>query len=186
MTIKIDTLVMVIGDQSSGKSNQMRSIFEECELRHAYKGYPTSRRIKYQYNDHSGVQLLVRLSSWHERGQCYADVKMDIERGCADQCRRYKVFIPAQVAATKRLVGGEELFIKLFADFHVRRGVAVWLSPDSMRRRPFEVSPAFAAFMSTRRHVSAMAIDSGALRPSENPTANSINARLLADLLFRI
>lgn len=186
MAIKIDTLVMVIGDQSSGKSNQMRSIFEECELRDEYKGYPTSRKIKYQYDVDPDMQVLVRLSSWHERGRCYADVKKDIEKGCTDQCRRYKVFIPAQVAATKWLVGGEELFIKLFSEFHIRRGFAVWLSPNCADIRPFEVSPAFAAFMSTRRHVSALAIDSGALRPSANPTANSINARLLADLLFRI
>ena len=35
-TRKIDTIVMIIADQNGGKSNQMRSIFEEFELHHVY------------------------------------------------------------------------------------------------------------------------------------------------------
>lgn len=186
MTIKIDTLVMVIGDQSSGKSNQMRSIFEEFELYHHYGGYPAPSMIARKYDVHPDIELLIRMSSWHERGESYADVIREIAGGCNDPDRRYKVFIPAQVTPTEKLVGGEELFMQLFAEFPIRRGFAVWLSPNSSKSKPFEVSSAFAAFMSTRRHVSALAIDSGALRPSANPTTNSINARLLADLLFRI
>jgi hypothetical protein len=37
-TTKIDTLVMLIADQNGGKSNQMRSIFEDFELHNFYGG----------------------------------------------------------------------------------------------------------------------------------------------------
>jgi hypothetical protein len=100
--------------------------------------------------------------------------------------RRYKVLVPAQVTHTDNLVSGEDLFINLFSDFEIRRGFAVWLSPDRSNRRPFSISKNMAAFMSTRRYVSALAIDGLAAHPSAAPTTNSINARLIADLLFRV
>lgn len=185
-TTKIDTLVMVIADQNGGKSNQMRSIFEEFELHHFYNGYPTSNNIARKYRVHPDMDLFLRLSSWHEKGDNYTDVKSDIKNGYSEMMRRYKVFVPAQVTATENLVGGEDLFIQLFADFDIRRGFAVWLSPDRSNRQTFAISPQMVAFMSTRRHVSALAIDSLAAHPSADPATNSVNARLLADLLFRI
>ncbi len=185
-TTMIDTLVMVMADQNGGKSNQMRSIFEEFELHHAYGGYPTSNNIARKYYVHPDMDLFLRLSSWHEKGENYTDVKTDIKNGYSDMRRRYKVFVPAQVTPTKNLMGGEDLFIKLFADFDIRRGFAVWLSPDRSARQAFGISPTMASFMSSRRHVSALAIDSLAAHPSAAPATNSINARLLADLLFRI
>ena len=51
-TTKLDTLVMVIADQNGGKSNQMRSLFEEFELHHFYGGYPTSNNIARKYYVH--------------------------------------------------------------------------------------------------------------------------------------
>ncbi len=125
------------------------------------------------------------MSSWHERNETYTQVKSDIAIGRLELRRRYKVFVAAQVTATAKLVCGEDLFIKLMTDFEVRRGFAVWLNPDVSSRTPFAVSPNFASFMSTRREVSALAIDSLALKPSAAPKTNSINARLLTDLLFR-
>ena len=185
-TTRIDTLVMVIADQNGGKSNQMRSLFEEFELHHVYGGYPTARNIRHKYYVHPDIDLFLRLSSWHEKNESYSDVKNDIDSGYSEMRRRYKVLVPAQVTPTDTLVGGEDLFIQLFADFEIRRGFAVWLSPDRSKRNNFEISPAMVAFMSPRRHVSALAIDSLAAHPSAAPATNSINARLLADLLFRI
>jgi hypothetical protein len=185
-TTKIDTLVMVIADQNGGKSNQMRSIFEEFELHHFYGGYPTSNSIARKYYVHPDMDLFLRLSSWHEKNESYSDVKNDIKNGDSEMTRRYKVLVPAQVTPTKKLVGGEDLFIQLFVDFQIRRGFAVWLSPDRSGRPTFCISPAMAAFMSSHRHVSALAIDSLAAHPSAAPLKNSINARLLADLLFRV
>lgn len=185
-TTKIDTLVMVIADQNGGKSNQMRSIFEEFEFHHFYGGYPTSNHIARKYYVHPDMDLFLRLSSWHEKNESYTDVKNDIKNGYSEMRRRYKVLVPAQVTPTKNLVGGEDLFIQLFDDFEIRRGFAVWLSPDRSARQTFGISPTMAAFMSPRRHVSALAIDGLAAHPSAAPVANSINARLLADLLFRI
>lgn len=185
-TTKIDTLVMVIADQNGGKSNQMRSIFEEFELHHIYGGYPTSNNIARKYYVHPDMDLFLRLSSWHEKNESYTDVKNDIKNGYSEMRRRYKVLVPAQVTPTKNLMGGEDLFIQLFADFDIRRGFAVWLSPDRSARQTFGISPTMAAFMSPRRHVSALAIDSLAAHPSAAPGTNSINARLLADMLFRI
>ncbi len=46
-TTKIDTLVLIIADQNGGKSNQMRSIFEEFELHHFHAGYPQSNMIAF-------------------------------------------------------------------------------------------------------------------------------------------
>ena len=185
-TKKIDTLVMIIADQNGGKSNQMRSIFEEFELHHFYGGYPSSPNIARRYYIHPDMDLFLRLASWHERNETYADAKNDLENGYSDPRRRYKVLVPAQVTATAHLISGEELFIQLFSDFDIRRGFAVWLDPDRSSRRSFGISPTLAAFMSTRRHVSALAIDSLAAHPSAAPTPNSINARLLADMLFRV
>jgi len=185
-TTKIDTLVMVISDQNGGKSNQMRSIFEEFELHHVYGGYPNPNNIARKYYVHPDMDLFMRLSSWHEKDETYTDVKNDIKSGYSEMRRRYKVLVPAQVTQTKNLMGGEDLFIKLFADFEIRRGFAVWLSPDRSARQTFGISPLMAAFMSSHRHVSALAIDSLAAHPSAAPATNSINARLLADLLFRI
>jgi hypothetical protein len=183
--IKIDTLVMLIADQNGGKSNQMRSIFEEFELHHHYNGYPSANMIARKYHVHPGMDLLIRLSSWHEKGEGYSDVKNDISNGYIDYRRRYKVLVPAQVTATASLIAGEELFIRLHSDFEIRRSFAIWLSPDRSNRSPFSLSAGFANFMSSRRHVSALAIDGLALHPSANPTNNSINARLITDLLFR-
>lgn len=185
-TNRIDTLVMVMADQNGGKSNQIRSIFEEFELHHFYGGYPAPNKIRQNYQVHPDMDLFLRLSSWHEKGQSYSDAKRDIKNGYLDIRRRYKVLVPAQVTATNKLVGAEELFIRLFSDFDIRRGFAVWLSPDRSKRRSFVISKKFAAFLSTRRHVSALAIDSIAAHPSANPVKNSINSRLLSDLLFRI
>lgn len=185
-TTKIDTLVMIIADQNGGKSNQMRSIFEEFELHHFYGGYPAPNMIARKYYVHPDMDLLLRLASWHEKNDRYADVKCDIKNGYSDMRRRYKVLVPAQVTPTGNLIGGEDLFIQLFSDFVIRRGFAVWLSPDREGRQPFSISQKMAAFMSTRRYVSALAIDSLAAHPSAAPTTNSINARLLTDLLFRV
>ena len=185
-TTKIDTLVMIIADQNGGKSNQMRSIFEEFELHHFYGGYPTPNMIARKYYVHPDIDLFLRLSSWHEKNEGYVEVKSDIKNGYSDMRRRYKVLVPAQITPTHNLIGGEDLFIQLFSDFEIRRGFAVWLSPDQSGRQPFGLSPKMAAFMSTRRYVSALAIDSLAAHPSAAPTTNSINSRLLADLLFRV
>jgi hypothetical protein len=119
-------------------------------------------------------------------GKDYNDAKNDILNHHKKPERRYKVFVPVQVTATQNLVCGEELFIKIMNDFNVRRGFAVWLSPDRSSRSSFSLSPTFAKFMLKRREVSALAIDSLALHPSADPSANSINARLLTDLLFRV
>lgn len=178
-------MVMLIADQSGGKSNQLRSIFEEFELRHFYGGYPTSNMIAYKYHVHPDMDLYVRLSSWHEKDRTYTEVKKDIANGYSDPRHRYKVLIPAQVTATPKLVSGEDLFIRLHSDFDIRRSYAVWLNPDRSTRSPFSVSATFAHFISTRRHVSALAIDALTLHPSAAPITNSINSRLLCDFLFR-
>ncbi|WP_257176602.1 MULTISPECIES: hypothetical protein [Bradyrhizobium] len=182
----IDTLVMVLADQNGGKSNQIRSIFEEAELHGAYKGYPKSRRIARTYNVHPDVDLFLRLSSWHEMGETYADVKRDIKNGWSDERRRYKVLVPAQISATTRLIGGEDLFIRLLSDFEIRRSFAVWLSPNRAGNHTFAISKRLARFMARRRYVSALSIDSAAAHPSASPVTNSVNSRLLCDLLFRI
>ncbi len=186
MTLRtIDTLVMLIADQNGGKSNQIRSLFEEPELHAYYGGYPSQRNIARKYHVHPDMDLFVRLSSWHERNETYTTVKTDLASGYSDPRRRYKVIAPAQVTKTAKLVSGEDLFMRLLQDFDVRRAHAVWLSPDRSSRTSFQLSPAFAAFLSANRHASALAIDALALHPSAAPKTNTINARLLADLLFR-
>jgi hypothetical protein len=185
-TRRIDTIVMIIADQNGGKSNQTRSIFEEFELHHVYGGYPTASMIARKYYVHPDIDLYLRLASWHEKKESYPDVKRDIENGYSDLRHRYKVLVPAQVTPTGNLIGGEDLLMKLFSDFDIRRGFAVWLSPDRSSRQTFAISPQMATFMSTRRYVSALSIDSLAAHPSAAPATNSINARLLADLLFRV
>ncbi|HWG18680.1 MAG TPA: hypothetical protein VN678_12505 [Acidobacteriaceae bacterium] len=182
----IDTLVMLIADQNGGKSNQMRSIFEEFELSGKYGGYPKQNKIDHKYEVHPDIDLYLRLSSWHEKGQTYSQVKRDLRFGYSDGRRRYKVFVPAQVTPTDKLVGGEELFMRLFSDFEIRRGFAVWINPDRLGRTAFAISPEMAEFLSTRRHVSALAIDGRAAHPGAAPAKNSVNARLIADLLFRL
>jgi hypothetical protein len=185
-TRKIDTFVMVIADQNGGKSNQIRSLFEEPELTAFYGGYPTQRNITRKYYVHPDMDLFLRLSSWHERQETYTVVKSDLENGYVDLRRRYKVIVPAQVTKTAKLMSGEDLFIRILQDFEVRRAFAVWLNPDRTGQTPFALSPAFASFLSGCRHASALAIDSLALRPSAAPKTNTVNARLLADLLFRV
>jgi hypothetical protein len=184
--IMIDTLVLVIADQNGGKSNQIRSIFEEFELHHFYNGYPRQKKIGQRYDVHPDIELYMRLSSWHETKHEYADVVADITRGHRDARRRYKVLVPAQVAATDILVGGERMFRRLCRDFAIRRAFAVWLSPDRLNRTPFRVSAQMTRFMATRRWVSALSIDSHSAHPGAAPLTNSMNARLLADLLFRV
>lgn len=181
----IDTLVLIIADQGSGKSNQMRSLFEEAELFGEYGGYPPGNNIRRNYAVHPDVDLLVRLSSWHERQENYTTVKSDLRAGHVDPARRYKVLAAAQVTKTAKLMSGEDMFMQLHADFDIRRSYAVWLNPDVPGRTPFGISPKLAGFLSSRRSASALAIDSRALHPSVSPAANSINARLLGDLLFR-
>lgn len=181
----IDTLLLVIADQGSGKSNQIRSLFEEAELHGAYGGYPKSANIRRNYPVHPDIDLLVRLSSWHERGETYTQVTADLKAGQIDPNRRYKVIAPAQVSATPKLLAGEDLFIKLHTDFAIRRSYAVFLHPNVAGGPAFKVSTNLASFLSKTRSASALAIDSLALHPSASPATNSINARLLADLLFR-
>ncbi|WP_104668769.1 hypothetical protein [Ensifer adhaerens] len=183
--MNIDTLVLIIADQNGGKSNQMRSVFEEHELYHQYGGYP-KRAISRHQLVAPDMELFIRLSSWHERKHNYQTVKNDITNGKRHPDRRYKVLVAAQVKPTRQLpMTGEELFMKLFADFSIRRGYAVWLNPDRTGQKPFAISSKLAAFLSSNRRASTLAIDSLALHPSASPGTNSINARLLADLLFR-
>lgn len=80
-TMMIDTLVMVIADQNGGKSNQIRSIFEEFELHQFYGGYPRQNNIASRYNVHPDMELYLRLTSWHEANSDYDDVVKDITRG---------------------------------------------------------------------------------------------------------
>lgn len=183
--MEIDTLVVVIADQNGGKSNQMRSLFEEHEMHHFYGGYPQQRKIASRYLVAPDVELFLRLSSWHEKGDSYAQVKQDIQHHRQVLNRRYKVFVPAQVTATPNLMMGEQLFMRLFQDFQIRRGFAVWLNPDRFGRKPFALTPTFAQFLSGHREASTVAIDSLALHPSASPSANAINARLFGDMLFR-
>lgn len=187
--MNIDTLVLIIADQNGGKSNQMRSLFEEHELYHKYGGYPKGGNINRHYEVDPDMELFLKLSSWHETKKTYQDVKNDITSGKRHSDRRYKVFAAAQVTSTLSptggLMGGEDLFIELFKDFSIRRGFAVWLNPDRSVRTPFTISPKLSSFLSANRKASALAIDSLALHPSAAPAFNSINARLLADLLFR-
>jgi len=183
--MQIDTLVMIIADQNGGKSNQIRSIFQESELYNIYNGYPIQNNIARRFNIDPDIELLVRLSSWHERGEDYNTVKADLKNGFSDPRRRHKAIVAAQVTRTPNLVSGDDLLMQILADFDVRRAYAVWLSPDCSGRSPFKLSSAFASLLSTNRHVSALAIDAEALHPSAAPKANTINARLLADLLFR-
>jgi hypothetical protein len=142
--------------------------------------------IARKYYVHPDIDLFLRLSSWHEKKEAYDDVKEDLSNGYSEMRRRDKVLVPAQVTPTAKLMGGEDMFIQLFSDSEIRRGFAVWLNPDVSARQPFQISPKMASFMSTRRHVSCLAIDSFAARPSAAPMTNSINSRLLADFLFRV
>lgn len=183
--MNIDTLVMLAGDQNAGKSNQLRTIFEEPELYKFYGGYPQSSNIKRYYQVDPGMELFLRLSSWHEKGDDYQKVKRDIRRNHWDKTRRYKVLVPAQVTATPKLVAAELLFQRILHDFQVRRAFIVWLSPDRSNRHFGGLSPSLAKFLSQHREASSLAIDSLALHPSASPSQNAINSRLLCDLLFR-
>jgi hypothetical protein len=183
--LQIDTLVMVLADQNGGKSNQMRSIFEEPELHSVFGGYPHQRNIPNRYLVGPDIELYVRLTSWHEANHGYATVRSDIINNRRDPKRRYKVFLPAQVTGTAKLVAGQQLFMRIVADFDIRRAYAVWLNPDRSSQTPFGIDPGFASWMSVHREASAMAIDGLALHPSASPAVNSINARFLTDLLFR-
>lgn len=181
----IDTLVMLVGDQNAGKSNQLRTIFEEPELYQVYNGYPQSNNIKRYYQVDPGMELFLRLSSWHEKGEDYQKVKRDIRRNHWDKRRRYKVLVPAQVTATPKLVAGELLFQWIVRDFQVRRAFIVWLSPDRSARHFGGLSTALSQFLSQHREASSLTIDSLALHPSASPAQNAINSRLLCDMLFR-
>ena len=66
-TRKIDTFVTIIADQNGGKSNQIRSLFEEPELASHYGGYPTQRIIDRKYYIHPDMALFLRLSSRQSR-----------------------------------------------------------------------------------------------------------------------
>ena len=190
--MNIDTLVVIFGDQNAGKSSQIRTIFEEFELHPFYGGYPTSSNIASRYLVGRDVELYVRLSSWHEKGEDYATLKSDLKSAQRCPDRRFKALIPLQVSPThpngegaKGLASGEDVFIQILKDFDVRRSFGIWLNPDRNTRKPFTVGPKLATFMSKRPSISVLAIDSLALRPSVSPTMNSLNSRLLADLVFR-
>ena len=145
--------------------------------------------LKRKYQLHPDIDLFVRLSSWHETtGASYQKAKKQITEGQPHNSRRrYKVIIAAQETKSDKsgLGAGGDFFIQLNKDFKIRRAFAVWLSPDAQGRTPFKVSPKLAKLMATRRHISALAIDSQAVDPSKLPVRNSINARMLCDLLFR-
>lgn len=95
--MQVDTLLMIISDKNGGKSNQLRTIFEEHELHAVYNGYPTSSNIARHYLVAPDIELFIRLSSWHEKGESYSNVRSDIIGGRQDPRRRYKVFVAAQV-----------------------------------------------------------------------------------------
>ena len=139
--MQIDTLVMLIADQEGGKSNQMRSIFEEPELHAVFGGYPHQKNIANRYLVGADIELYIRLTSWHEAEQDYAKVKQDIIKARQEPKRRYKVLVPAQVTPTRQLVAGPDLFRKIATDFDVRRACAVWLKSrlliaHAIRARP--------------------------------------------------
>ena len=184
--IKIDTVVAIISDKNGGKSNQIRSVFEEQELYSYYNGYPRQKSIRKIYDILPDIRLYLRLSSPHEMNENYDKIKNDIYKNAPKNNHRYKVIIPMQVTAAPKIAAGEEVFRELFSDFDIRRGCAIWLNPDVSNRTPFTISRQMAEFMSTRRHVSVLAIDSYSVHPSVDPKKNSINSRIIADILFRI
>lgn len=185
LQLVIDTLVAVIGDRNSGKSNQIRSIFEEPPLTTFFGGYPPSPNIQRTYLVDPDIELYVRLSSWHERGENWSQIKNDLQTAQTTPRRRFKAIVPLQVSATQSLSAGEKVISRLISSFNIRRTYAVWLDPAVSGQRNFAFSSSFLSILSTDRSISTLSINSAALHPSANPAQNAINARLLVDLLLR-
>lgn len=131
-TTYVERALFLIGDQNTGKSTQLRSMFLDWRL--GNRGVvPRAPNIPNSYPLSNERCLYLRLSSPHEAGET---IEMFLDK-CAHEMqsgvggwRRWNFAGAVQISATPRLAEGTAVigeFIRRFAPERVR---AVILSPD--------------------------------------------------------
>ena len=128
----VERALFMMGDQDTGKSTQLRSMFLDWRLGTSGQ-IPSSRNVPNSYTLSNERCLYLRLTSPHEAG----DTMKEFLDSCADQmqsskrdCRRWNFASAVQVSETNNLPRGTQVieeFIKRFTPERVR---VVILSPD--------------------------------------------------------
>ena len=131
-TTYVERALFLIGDQNTGKSTQLRSMFLDWRLGERGEVPPTSN-LPDSYPLSNERRLYLRLSSPHEAGEAietFLDKCARKMQSDAGRWRRWNFAGAVQISSTPHLPDGKEViraFIKRFAPERVR---AVLLTPD--------------------------------------------------------
>ena len=132
MTTYVERALFLVGDQNTGKSTQLRSMFLDWRL--GKRGeVPLASNVPNSYPLSNERCLYLRLSSPHEAGEAieaFLDKCAREMQSGAGGWRRWNFASAVQISATPDLPEGNEIiraFIKRFTPERVR---AVLLTPD--------------------------------------------------------
>ena len=132
----VERALFILGEQNTGKSIQLRSMFLDRRLGTAGR-IPDANNLTNSYSLGNERSLYIRLTSPHEAGETIEEFLKKCEgemQSVGGGSRRWNFAGALQVSATCRLSKGTEViaeFIKHFAPERVR---AVILSPDRSGR----------------------------------------------------
>ena len=129
----VERILFIIGDQNTGKSTQLRSIFRDQRFGTCGE-IPCARNIPETYPLSNERWFYLRLSSPHESGNTLEEFVAKCDRkmwASVSVVRRWNFAGALQMRATKQLPEGPREVIETFMErFNPNRVRAVILSPD--------------------------------------------------------
>lgn len=125
--------LFVVGEQDSGKSVQLRSIF--CDIHFGTQGsVPAARNLREIYRISNERGLYLRITSPHERDETPKDFLDKTEEKMRNRTphegTRWNFACPLQPFADKQMPDVAETVTRFVRDFDPERTRVVFLSPD--------------------------------------------------------
>lgn len=127
----IERALFVVGDQNTGKSTQLRSMFRDWRLNTQGK-VPTARNVRNAYALSNERWLYLRLTSPHEAGETldeFLDKCAGEMQAKGQTARRWNIAGALQPTGTGKLPDGPDVIAGFIQRFTPERVRAVILSP---------------------------------------------------------
>jgi hypothetical protein len=126
----IERILIVLGEQNSGKSKQIRGMLDN--QRFGYDGdFPETGKTATSFALSSNRRLYVRLTSPHEWEESFDQMSSKIieEASRFPPNTRWNAIIPMQISASRKLPGGLSLIDNILVELNPERIRYVVLNP---------------------------------------------------------
>lgn len=130
--IHVERAMFMIGDQNTGKSTQLRSMFLDWRLGNQGR-VPTANRLRNGYALSNERWLYLRLTSPHEAGETLDEFFYKCAaamQAAGPLARRWNFAGALQPTSTSKLPNGPDVIARFIRRFPLERVRAVILSPD--------------------------------------------------------